>query len=172
MKPINAKRFAKVVRDLGRLPSKASAQVAKDLSAEIQRNFERGIDPYGKRWRPLADSTLDRGRHAPPLTDTGHGRASVRVKSKRGAGIMIVVGVLYMIYHQFGGASHLRGPGGSYAKRHKNKAFGRDKDRSSGRNHPPRRSFLPHGNQMPPRWLAIIERAYSTAAKRTWRSGR
>ncbi len=171
MKAINAKRLSKLVRDLGRAPSVASAQIARELNKEIQSNFTRGVDPFGRKWRGLAQSTKEAGRHNPPLTDSGHGRSSVVVKALRGAGVAIVVGALYMIYHQFGGASHLRGPGGSYSKRHKNKAFGRDADRSKGREHPPRRSFLPQGNQFPPRWVAIIERAYKAATTKAWRNG-
>lgn len=171
MKAINAKRLSQLVRELGRVPSQASAKVAYALNREIQNNFDRGVDPFGRKWRGLAKSTIEGGRHNPPLTDTEQGRRSVTAKSMRGAGVMIVVGLLYMIYHQFGGASHLRGPGGSYSKRHKNKHFGRDADRSSGREHPPRRSFLPQGGQFPPRWVAIIERVYRASMLKAWRRG-
>ncbi len=164
MKAINAKRLSKLVRDLARVPSKASSRIAYELNNEIQSNFDKGVDPFGRKWRGLARSTIEGGRHNPPLTDTGRGRASVTAKSMSGAGVMIVVGVLYMIYHQFGGKSHLPG-------HRKNKHFGRDKDRSSGRKHPPRRSFLPQGNEFPKRWVAIIERVYRSTMLKAWRRG-
>lgn len=164
MRAINAKRLSQLVRDLGRVPSQASSRIAQDLNREIQNNFTRGVDPFGRKWRGLASSTIEGGRHNPPLTDTGRGRRSVTAKSMRGAGVMIVVGVLYMIYHQFGGKSHLPG--------HKrNKHFGRDKDRSSGRERPPRRSFLPQGGEFPKRWVAIIERVYQATMIKAWRRG-
>lgn len=153
----NARRFSAALREMARVPSRVSTAIAKDISREIQKNFSAGVDPYGRAWRQLAKSTIKAGRHPPPLTDTGEGRRSVVVKAAQGAGINIVVGVLYMLYHQFGGASHLRGPGGSYRKRRKNKNFGRDKDRSAGRGNPPKRSFLPF-ERMPPKWEAIWEK--------------
>lgn len=169
MKVVNAKRLSQMMRELGRVPSRVSGKIAADLNREIQSNFDRGVDPFGRKWRRLAKSTVERGRHPPPLTDTGRGRESVVAKSMRGAGVMIVVGVLYMIYHQFGGASHLRGPGGGYHNRHKNKHFGRDKDRSSGRENPPRRSFLPQGNEWPKRWIEIVDRSWRGAMQKVWR---
>lgn len=171
MATINAKRLSQLMRDMARVPSQVSKKIAADLDREIQGNFDQGVDPFGRKWRRLARSTIEAGRHPPPLTDTGRGRRSVRVKAMAGAGVSIVVGVLYMIYHQFGGASHLRGPGGSYSRRKQNKHFGRDADRSSGRENPPRRSFLPQGNEMPKRWIAIIDKAYRSAMQKVWRRG-
>ncbi len=153
----NARRFSAALREMARVPSRVSAAIARDISKEIQKNFDAGVDPYGRKWRALAQSTIDNGRQAPPLTDTGAGRRSVVVRATSGAGIEIVVGLVRMIYHQFGGASHLRGPGGSYRKRRKNKNFGRDKDRSAGRGNPPKRSFLPF-ERMPPKWERIWEK--------------
>lgn len=164
MKAINAKRLSQLVRKLATVPAQASARIARDLNTEIQSNFDRGVDPFGRAWKGLAKSTQEKGRHPPPLTDTGRGRASVTAKPMAGAGVAIVVGVLYMIYHQFGGKSHLRG-------HRKNKNFGRDADRSKVRMRPPRRSFLPQGNEWPKRWVAIIERAYGDVSTRVWRRG-
>jgi phage gpG-like protein len=173
VKTVNAKRLSALVRKLATVPSKASSKIAQDLNREIQRNFSAGVDPFGRKWKKLAPATLEGGRHPPPLTDTHAGRKSVTVKPMRGAGVMIVVGLLYMIYHQFGGASHLRGPGKTararYANRKKHKHFGRDEDRSKGRARPPRRSFLPQGDEWPKRWVTIIERAYDAASKKVWR---
>jgi phage gpG-like protein len=165
MSHIDAKRFSKIMRDLERVPSQAATKIAEDISDEIQSNFDRGVDPYGRHWRELADSTLERGRHEPALTDTRHGRESITVRALAGAGVRIVVGALYMIYHQFGGASHLRGPGGSYRLRHRNKHFGRDRDRSRGRERPPKRSFLPF-DRIPARWREIVQHRMSEILKR------
>ncbi len=171
MAAINSARLAQLMRDMARIPSQVSKAIAADLHREVQRNFDRGVDPFGSKWQRLAKSTLKRGRHPPPLTDSKRGRRSVKIKPMAAAGVAITVGVLYMMYHQFGGASHLRGPGGSYRKRKQNKHFGRDADRSSGRDNPPRRSFLPQGSELPPRWIAIIDRAYRSAMKRAWNRG-
>lgn len=149
--PTNAARFSKVMRDMARVQSQIAAQVARDISGQIQRDMSAGRDPYGRAWRKKADGSMS------TLRKTGRGRASIDVRALAGAGFRIVVGVIYMLYHQFGGASHLRGPGGSYRLRHKNKNFGRDADRSSGRNHPPKRSFLPF-DRMPSTWLEIVRR--------------
>lgn len=163
---IDARKFSQVMRNMTRIPSRVATKVAEDLSDEIQSNFDRGVDPYGRPWRELAESTLERGRHAPPLTDTRTGRDSISVRAMAGAGVRIVVGVLYMIYHQFGGASHLRGPGGSYRLRHKNKHFGRDKDRGGPRREkPPKRSFLPF-NGLPASWRRIVERRMAQILRR------
>lgn len=165
---MNAARFSKALRELARVPSQATAAIARDLNKEIQRNFDRGVDPYGRKWRPLAKSTLKRGRHPPPLTDTGSGRSSVVMRPSAGAGLKLTIGVLYMLYHQFGGASHLRGSGGSYRLRKLNKNFGRDRDRSSGRENPPKRSFAPF-EHLPAKWLLIIGRRLEEQAKRVMR---
>jgi len=169
-KGINAKRFSKVLRAMAQAPSKATTAIARDINIEIQRGFDRGEDPYGKKWRGLADSTIEAGRHNPPLTDTGRGRASVVVSPTVNAGLKLTIGVLYMIYHQFGGPSHLRGPGGSYRLRKKNKDFGRDKDRSGGRENPPKRSFVPF-DRMPRTWGEIILARIEEAAGKALRRG-
>lgn len=148
MPVIHAKQFSQVMRDLARVPAQASRAIAKDISKEIQRNFARGVDPYGEPWRELADSTRARGRHEPPLTDTGAGKRSVKVAPLASAGIRITVSVFYMVYHQFGGKSHLRGG-------RRNPRFGTDTDRSTDRENPPRRSFLPF-DALPRAWGEII----------------
>lgn len=158
-RPTNAKRFSKVMRDLARVPSQAARKIAADVERDIQRQMDLSQDPYGRPWR--------RKRNGEPsiLEDTGRGRASIDVSPTRGAGFRILIGVLYMIYHQFGGASHLRGPGGSYRLRHKNKHFGRDQDRSGRRNHPPKRSFVPF-DKLPSRWLNFVRKRIEEAAQR------
>jgi hypothetical protein len=88
--------------ELARVPSKVARKVAHEIDLEIQRCFDRGVDPYGRPWAPLAPATLRKGRTPPPLTDTWKGRASVEVKPMRGAGVAITVGTPYMKYHQSG----------------------------------------------------------------------
>ncbi len=149
MKAINAAKLAKIVRDLGKVPSQAARGLAKDLNKEIQRGFTQGTDPFGRRWRKLADSTLARGRHPPPLTDTRKGRRSVKAAPMAGAGIRITIGVLYMIYHLLGGPKSERFKNGQ----------------------PPKRSFLPLGTQLPPRWLEIIDKGMGKAARKVWNRG-
>lgn len=161
---INAKRFSKVMRDMAKVPSQAATLVARDISREIQKNFSRGVDPYGKSWQPKPNGKKS------TLTKTGAGRASIVVRATAGAGIEIVIGLLRMVYHQFGGMSHLKGPSGTSADRKKNKNFGRDKDRSSKRNKPPRRSFLPF-EIMPPTWAKIWQKRLNEVAKKAMDRG-
>ena len=160
---INAKRFSQVMREMARVPSRASAAICRDIEREIQRNMDRSVDPYGRPWRKKANGQRT------TLTKTGAGRASIKATPTSGAGFKITVGLLRMIYHQFGGMSHLKGPSGTSADRKKNKNFGRDKDRSTGRNNPPKRSFLPF-ERLPRSWgeivLARIEEAAQAVLKR------
>jgi phage gpG-like protein len=160
MSNINATRFSAVMRDLARVQSRITARVAVQLRKQIISQMDQSKTPEGKAWPRRADGSRS------ILFKTGAGRESIKVTPNSGAGIRIVVGVLYMIYHQFGGASHLRGPGGSYAKRKKNKNFGRDKDRSSGRGNPPQRKFIPF-EKLPRAWdLLILAAVKAEAAKR------
>lgn len=89
-------------RELASIPSKIARNVADRIAKNIQKRFDLGQDPYGKPWQPLAPATLRKGRHPPPLTDTGRGRASIKVRPTRGAGIGISVGTDYMWRHQKG----------------------------------------------------------------------
>ena len=57
--------------DLANVPSRAARAVAFDLEGFVRGEFAEGVDPYGDPWTELADATLDKGRHPPPLTDTG-----------------------------------------------------------------------------------------------------
>jgi len=146
---INAKRFSAVMRDMAKVPSRAAAAIARDIRQEILRSMNASVDPDGKAWRLKSDgkrSTLEK---------TGAGKRSILVTPTTGAGFKITVGLLRMIYHQFGGASHLRGPRGSYRKRHMHPDFGRDADRGGRRMRPPKRSFLPF-DKLPRAWGEIV----------------
>lgn len=144
------------MREMARVPSRASSEIARNIKAEIEKRMSASQDPFGKAWKRRSDGSRS------VLKKSGRGRNSIEVRPTSGSGLRITVAILYMIYHQFGGASHLRGPGGSYRLRHKNKKFGSDADRSSGRNHPPKREFLPQ-DKLPPRWEKIIQRALLNA---------
>lgn len=79
------------IADLATVPSRAAARVSKELAGLIEEEFADGKDPYGKAWKPLAQSTLDRGRTPPPLTDSGDMRKSVTVKPMPHAGVGITI---------------------------------------------------------------------------------
>jgi phage gpG-like protein len=98
----SAAAASRAFAELARVPSKVARKVATGISAEIQKNFDLGLDVYGRPWAPLAPATLRKGRTPPPLTDTGAGRESIEVKPTRGAGIGIKVGTRYMRFHQSG----------------------------------------------------------------------
>lgn len=143
------------MREMARLQSRASAEVSRKLKAEIERRMNASQDQNGKPWRPRSDGSRTR------LKRSGKGRASILVYATSGAGLRITVGILYMIYHQFGGKSHLRG-------HRKHPDFGRDADRSAGRNRPPTRSFLPF-DRVPKEWQRIMQQAIENAARRVLR---
>jgi phage gpG-like protein len=143
------------MRQLAKVPSRASRAIADDIAEEIQRTMDDSTDPYGRPWR------RKRNGKRSILKRSGRGRRGIIVSPTSGAGFRIVVTVLYMIYHQFGGKSHLRGH-----KKHPH--FGRDQDRSAGRNRPPKRSFLPF-DRIPKRWEEIVQKRIDEMARRVLR---
>jgi hypothetical protein len=87
-------RMDRLVANLGRLarvPAAASPAVSEWIAAAIEGQFEAGVDSYGDAWEALADSTVARGRHAPPLTDKRDMRRSVRAFPLPGAGVAITI---------------------------------------------------------------------------------
>jgi phage gpG-like protein len=118
------------IADLAQVPARTARNVAERLHHEMQEEFDRGEDPYGNPWEPLAESTVDRGRSAPPLTDTGAMRFSLEVKPLRGAGVGITIDHP-ALPHQTGWA----GP------------------RSDG----PARPILPQGSKLPGAWEDILD---------------
>lgn len=131
-------RLADRVGDLARVPSRAAARVSAELGMLIEGEFEEGIDPYGRAWEPLAESTLDRGRSAPPLTDTGAMRESVAVRPMRHAGVAITL-------------DHPAAP----------HQTGWDGPQGTG----PKRAILPD-RQMPEAWANVIEDAVTDEFRR------
>jgi hypothetical protein len=79
------------IADLSTVPARASKAVAFELEGFLQQEFDEGRDPYGDAWEPLAEATVARGRHAPPLTDTGAMRHSASVRPMRGAGVAVTI---------------------------------------------------------------------------------
>jgi len=87
---------------LAEVPSRASGEVARELTKELQIEFATGTDPYGKPWAPLKPSTLARGRHPPPLTASGALARGTEVTPMQHAGVQIVLGMPYGFFHQRG----------------------------------------------------------------------
>lgn len=91
----------RTVEELAYVPRKVAAIAAPKLSRLLQAEFRSGTDPYGRPWRRLSRATLARGRHPPPLTDTGRLRNGTGAKQGR-AGIVLTVGAPYGKFHQYG----------------------------------------------------------------------
>lgn len=127
------------MRSLSKVPAQLARPIADDLNKEIQRGFDRGTDPYGKKWDGLKASTLARGRFNPPLTDTRAGRESVKIKPTGGAGLKMVIGKKYMVYHT--------------------------QPKRSPRRHYVQRNFVPR-DRLPDTWGAIVLAHYEAAVKK------
>lgn len=128
--------LSKILRELAKVPSRASRSIADNISKEIQKGFDRGRDPYGKKWAKLAPATLAKGRFPPPLTDTRLGRSNVTVSPTQYAGIKLSSTIRYMDYHL------------------------------TGTKFMPRRTFFPDHRGVPDRWKEIFAREISKAYKR------
>jgi len=134
-------QLASRLRDLASVPSRAAGVVSDRIEALIQEEFDAGADPYGNAWAPLAESTLARGRSAPPLTDTGAMRDSVRVAPLARAGVGVTIDHPAGV-HQTGW------------------------DGASGKG--PARPILPRG-VMPARWSEAIKSAVSDTVRKVMR---
>jgi hypothetical protein len=93
--------IGKSVRQLSRVPSQAARGAAPKIERLLKDQFVEGRDPYGEAWEPLAESTIARGRNAPPLTDT-EALSDVSVMPAHGAGIQVKLGAPYGAFHQVG----------------------------------------------------------------------
>ena len=118
--------------DLAGVPSRVAREVSGEIAELLQAEFDAGADPYGSPWTQLADSTIDRGRFPPPLTDTRAMRDSIRVAPLQSAGIGITIDHP-AAPHQAG----WRGPQGSG----------------------PKRPILPARGELPRSWQKVIENA-------------
>ncbi len=102
MAKFTTKQFSKALRSLVDVPSQIARPLSDGIAKFIDQGFSAGTDPYGRAWAPLRPRTLAKGRHPPPLTDTGAGRESVTVRPAQGGGVTVRVGVPYMGIHQHG----------------------------------------------------------------------
>jgi hypothetical protein len=101
-KKYNAKEFSQALRHLVKVPAQITGPASVQIKREILLNFDKGRDPYGNAHAPLKPSTIARGRHPPPLTDSGAGKRGITVKPAPGAGIRLESNVPYMRRHQLG----------------------------------------------------------------------
>jgi len=132
-------RLAENLRALSEVPSQASREAAKGIQRAIRTQFTSGTDPYGEPWEPLKQSTLDKGRTPPPMTDTGRMKRGMRVRPSKGAGIEVTSEAEYLGFHQGQG---------------------------SPRANVPPRHVLPEG-ELPDSWQKAIEDALDAAFERT-----
>lgn len=94
-------RLEELLGKLAKIPSPVAKDVAPQISALVQKQFKEGTDPYGRPWRKLMRSTLNRGRTPPPLTDTGKLRDGTKAYAI-GNAVHVVVGMPYGYFHQVG----------------------------------------------------------------------
>jgi len=128
-------RIGSELDSLADVPRVAGELACERIGALIQIEFDAGVDSYGTPWQPLAEATLKRGRHAPPLTDTRQLRDSLLVYPlPAGPGVRVTIGT----------AEHPAGP-------HQDGWSG---PQGSG----PARPMLPTG-EMPIAWASAIEDA-------------
>ena len=101
---MSRRRFADLaasLRKLSEIPAQVAAGASEKIAAQVQEDFDAGLDPFGNAWEPLAEATLAKGRHAPPLTDSGAMRDSIDVRPMQGAGISITIDDP-AVHHQYG----------------------------------------------------------------------
>jgi hypothetical protein len=91
---------AKAIRALSRVPSQASAEAARSIERLIDQQFVRGVDPYGKPWKPNAASTVRRKGHARPNIDTENLWKGAKVTPMPGAGISVTFDDAYSVFVQ------------------------------------------------------------------------
>lgn len=91
-------QIRKAVLELPRLMSRASTDAAEYLEDVIEAQFAAGVDAYGNPWKPLAESTIRRGRQDPPGTDTEAMRA-VHVTPLQSAGVLVEFSEDYASYY-------------------------------------------------------------------------
>jgi hypothetical protein len=97
----NLAAFGKLERtlaELDQLPRRLAIAVAPMITKELQKEFENGNDPYGRRWAKLSTGkpsflTLSRKlRNKTKAAPMPGGRAGIR----------ILLGARYAIFHQTG----------------------------------------------------------------------
>ncbi len=91
---------AKAIRALSKVPAQASREASTSIQRLIDQQFARGVDPYGKPWKPNKPSTIERKGHARPNIDTGALWKGARVQPMSGAGISVTFDENYSVYVQ------------------------------------------------------------------------
>lgn len=98
-------RLQRQVEALALLPQRVAQASAPRLDRLVKQQFARGVDPYGRPWRPVTQATIKRrkksARGAPPLTNTRKLRAGTGVKAAR-FGARLVLGAPWGYFHQTG----------------------------------------------------------------------
>ena len=137
MSRYNARHYSDVMKKLGATKIVACRAAARDISKEIQRNFDAGVNENRVKWKKLSAYTNLHRRwpSKPILTQTEKGRRSIKVSPLAGGGMSINIGVQYMVYHQRGAPPRL-----------------------------PKRSFVPE-RVMPKSWNEILFYHYEKTAK-------
>ena len=74
------------VRRLASVPARAAVKVQFALEDLVLGEFEAGHDPYGTPWAALSETTIDRGRFPPPLTDTSQMKDSFHATPRSTSG--------------------------------------------------------------------------------------
>lgn len=80
---------------LARVPSAIAKTAAAGITNQIRIDTSSGLDAYGKPFKPLAVSTIRRGRRPPPMVATGASLDATLAKPLAGAGIAIILGGAY-----------------------------------------------------------------------------
>ena len=81
---------------LARVPAQAAQSVARGLTAELQRQFAEGHDPYDRAWKPKKSG---KGR---TLVRSGSLAGSAVARPMAGAGVRIGPFPSYASFHQTG----------------------------------------------------------------------
>jgi hypothetical protein len=102
-------KLKNLMERMSKLPDVLAVEAAPGITRLLQDEFERGVDPYGRAWAPLAASTLARGRRAPPLTDTRRLRNGTQAYALPGKGLRLGMGAGYGVFHQIGFRNHRGG---------------------------------------------------------------
>ncbi len=123
-------RMQERLAELSEVPSRAAKGAASRIEALMQEEFDRGADPYEEPWVPLSPATEALGRSAPPLTDSGAMRSSLRVAPLAAAGVGVTI-------------DHPAGP-------HQTGWSGKQ---GSG----PARPILPARGELPDGWIEALE---------------
>lgn len=80
------------------LPRRVAEIAAPAITSALQKEFARGEDPYGRRWRKLSTGKPSH------LTETSRLRRGTKATAMPGkrAGLRIQLGAPYAIFHQTG----------------------------------------------------------------------